>query len=442
MAPSNWQETTLGNEVDFLTGFPFQSSEYLADSAQPKLLRGDNIIQGQLRWENSKHWNAAKTKGLEQYFLEDGDVVLAMDRPWIEAGLKYSEVTSHDLPALLVQRVSRLRGTGTVISKYIKYIIGSRDFTNYVLNIQTGTAVPHISGGQIKNFSFLLPPLPTQKAIAAILGALDDKIELNRRTNATLEAMARALFKSWFVDFDPVRAKMEGRQPFGMDAATAALFPSRFVSSELGDIPDGWKVTPVIESAKFINGAAYKNMHFSNDSDALPVIKIAELKNGISPSTQYTNTSLGDQFRLDSGDILFSWSGSPDTSIDSFIWTSGSAWLNQHIFKVVCISKEKRCFTYWLLKYLNPTFIEIARDKQTTGLGHVTRADMQRMKYAEPSWESIKLFYQEAGPLMDKIQANMSQGEALLRVRDYLLPKLISGEIRIRDAEKFVGAVA
>lgn len=181
-------------------------------------------------------------------------------------------------------------------------------------------------------------------------------------------------------------------------------------------------------------------MHFSNAPDALPVIKIAELKNGISPGTQYTNSDLGQKFRLDTGDILFSWSGSPDTSIDTFIYTGGPAWLNQHIFKVVSENNEKRCFTYWLLKYLNPTFIEIARDKQTTGLGHVTRADMQRLKFAEPSEDIVKAFYQKAGALMDAIQSNLSQAEHLAKIRDYLLPKLISGDIRIPDAEKFVEA--
>lgn len=333
-------------------------------------------------------------------------------------------------------------------------------FTFYLLKtlglhkMNSDSAVPGLNRDNAHQRIICVPDLKEQKAIAAVLGALDDKIELNRRMNATLEAMARALFKSWFVDFDPVRAKMAGKQPqearsaagatesvLGfMDAATADLLPSRLVPSPLGDIPEGWSIVPVIDSAEFINGAAYKNMHFSNAPDALPVIKIAELKNGISPGTQYTNSDLGQKFRLDTGDILFSWSGSPDTSIDTFIYTGGPAWLNQHIFKVVSENNEKRCFTYWLLKYLNPTFIEIARDKQTTGLGHVTRADMQRLKFAEPSEDIVKAFYQKAGALMDAIQSNLSQAEHLAKIRDYLLPKLISGDIRIPDAEKFMEA--
>lgn len=323
---------------------------------------------------------------------------------------------------------------------YLYYTLSDQRFIDYTVLTSKGAKMPRGDKAAIMKYEINLPGIPEQRAISVVLRALDSKIELNRRMNATLEATARALFKSWFVDFDPVRAKMEGKQPFGMDTATAAIFPSRLVPSPLGDIPEGWHVKPVIESAEFINGAAYKNMHFSDAVDALPVIKIAELKNGIGPGTQYTNSDLGQKFRLDTGDVLFSWSGSPDTSIDTFIYTGGPAWLNQHIFKVVSTSNEKRCFTYWLLKYLNPTFIEIARDKQTTGLGHVTRADMQRIKFAEPSEDVAKAFYQKAGALMNRIQSNLSEGEHLSKIRDYLLPKLISGDIRIPDAKKFMEA--
>ena len=133
-----------------------------------------------------------------------------MDRPWIEAGLKYSLVREPDLPALLVQRVARLRGCERLDTRFLYYVIGCRDFTQYVISVQTGTAVPHISAQQIKEFTFPLPPLSEQRVIAHILGTLDDKIELNRRMNETLEAMARALFKSWFVRFRP-RPRQDGR---------------------------------------------------------------------------------------------------------------------------------------------------------------------------------------------------------------------------------------
>lgn len=151
---SEWPTVRLGDVTVLLTGFPFKSEEYTEDSFAPRLLRGDNVAQGVLRWNGVKRWPKTAVDDVEQYRLVKGDVILAMDRPWIDAGLKYAAVRESDLPALLVQRVARLRGTGALDTSFLKYVIGSRAFTEHVLAVQTGTAVPHISGGQIKSFEF------------------------------------------------------------------------------------------------------------------------------------------------------------------------------------------------------------------------------------------------------------------------------------------------
>ena len=239
MRREEWATVRLGDVADLLTGFPFRSDRYISDSEAPRLLRGDNVAQGRLRWHGVKRWSAEAAAAMEQFWLSEGDVVLAMDRPWIEAGLKFASVQRSDLPALLVQRVARLRGGEDLDTRFLRYVIGRRDFSDYVLSVQTGTAVPHLSARQIADYEFRLPPVCHQRAVARILGTLDDKIERNRRMNATLEAMARALFRSWFVDFDPVRAKMEGRDT-GLPKEIADLFPDRLVDSELGEIPEGW----------------------------------------------------------------------------------------------------------------------------------------------------------------------------------------------------------
>ena len=260
----NWSTVRLGDAVDLLTGFPFRSDHYTTDSTAFRLLRGDNIAQGYLRWNGVKRWPAGAVADLEQFRLREGDVVLAMDRPWIEVGLKSSSVQRSDLPALLVQRVARLRGKRNLDTRFLKYVIACRDFTAYVLSVQTGTAVPHISARQIQEYEFPLPPLAEQRAIAHILGTLDDKIELNRRMNATLVAMARALFRSWFVDFDPVRAKMEGRDT-GLPKDIADLFPDRLVESELGEIPLGWPVERLADHFEAVKGVSYKGSGLGGD---------------------------------------------------------------------------------------------------------------------------------------------------------------------------------
>lgn len=155
----NWEPTTLGAEVDLLTGFPFKSDGYTDAEGGIPLVRGDNIVQGEFRWDGVKRWPAVDSDDYAAYQLQDGDVVLAMDRPWIEAGLKYAAISSYDLPCLLVQRTSRIRGGPRLDVGFLRYLIGSREFTQYILAVQTGTAVPHISASQIKAFSFQRPPL-------------------------------------------------------------------------------------------------------------------------------------------------------------------------------------------------------------------------------------------------------------------------------------------
>lgn len=284
MTDNGWHDTTLGEQVELLTGFPFKSEKYTDDRNGIPLLRGDNIVQGRFRWENVKRWPTLEiVEAFAPYFLNIDDVVIAMDRPWIEAGLKYAFVSTHDLPCLLVQRVARLRAKKTLDQGFLRYIIGSSGFTNHVLGVQTGTAVPHISADQIKEYRFLLPSLSEQRAIASILGVLDQKIELNQRMNDTLEGIARALFKSWFVDFDPVKAKAEGRKPESMDDAIFALFPSDFIDSSTEQIPEGW-TAETLERVSFLNSESWSH---ENTPDQIEYVDLANTKWGTIESTQF-----------------------------------------------------------------------------------------------------------------------------------------------------------
>ncbi len=142
----------LGDYVEIVTGNPFKSSGYVDASSGIRLLRGDNIAQGRIRWEDAKYWPVGDARTYANYQLRAGDVILAMDRPWIEAGLKCAELRDDDIPSLLVQRVARLRATSALDQRYLSYLVGSPRFTAYILGVQTGTAVPHISSKQIQEF--------------------------------------------------------------------------------------------------------------------------------------------------------------------------------------------------------------------------------------------------------------------------------------------------
>jgi hypothetical protein len=194
--PAGWRPTKLAAVSDLLAGFAFKSKEFSDGSEDIRLLRGDNIGQGCLRWNSARRWPADRAAEVTRYALAPDDVVLAMDRPWIEAGLKFARVLPSDLPALLVQRVCRLRGHSKVLDqRYLAAIIGSPTFERHVQLVTTGSAVPHISGSDIAQFAFDLPTLSEQESIAAVLGALDDKIESNERVAGDQLSVSRTWFE-------------------------------------------------------------------------------------------------------------------------------------------------------------------------------------------------------------------------------------------------------
>lgn len=356
-----------------------------------------------------------------------GDIVFTREAPMGEVCQ-----IPEGLECCLGQRQVLLRPGHDVSSRYLFYAMQSPAVRNQIFwNEGTGSTVSNVRIPILKDLR--IPRNDCEEAIAATLGALDDKIELNRKMNATLEAMARALFRDWFVDFGPTRAKMEGAAPY-LAPDLWSLFPNHL---DAEGKPEGWAYEPLLDQAEWVNGAAYKNMHFSDAPGALPVIKIAELKNGVTGNTQWTATDLGARYLIDDGELLFSWSGNPDTSIDTFLWTGGKAWLNQHIFAVRPNGKRPKPYLHALLKYLKPEFAELARNKQTTGLGHVTKADMQRMMVCAASPEVHKAFDRLIEPIFNQAVGLQMETRTLCQTRDLLLPRLISGELRVGDLASF-----
>src|SRR6185437_4734407 len=371
----------------------------------------------------------------KEHFLEwtrktrpqSGDIVLSR-----RCNPGETAVVPKGLECALGQNLVLLRTDGNhVTPEYLRWVVRGPEWWEQIRTyLNVGAVFDSLRCRDILNFQLTFPPLKEQRAITQVLDTLDDKIELNRRMNETLEGMARALFKSWFVDFDPVRAKAAGRDP-SLPKPLADLFPDSFEESDLGLIPEGWSVQAVYDCAEFINGLAFRTGNFSPEQLGLPVIKIGELKAGITSQTKFTIEEFESKYRVCSGDVLFSWSGSPDTSIDTFLWTNADGWLNQHIFKVQFHNREERLFVYYLLRFLKNVFIEIARNKQTTGLGHVTVADMRRLQICKPPKDLLHAFNRTVQPIFDRGYSNNKASRTLSQIRDILLPKLISGELRI-----------
>ena len=201
------------------------------------------------------------------------------------------------------------------------------------------------------------------------------------------------------------------------------------VESELGMIPKGWDIQSLYDLAEYINGTSFKKDEMS-EKKGLPIIKIAELKEGITNSTKYCISDKAEKYYLNNGDILFSWSGNPETSIDTFIWHRGDGILNQHIFKVTSALYANE-FIYLVLKYFKPIFMQIASNKQTTGLGHVTVSDLKRLKIALPNNEFVHDFSLKIKPIINKVHTINLENNKLSDLKNTLLPKLMSGEIAV-----------
>ena len=438
-----WKKVKLGGVADLLTGYPFKSDSYTDDVRAPRLLRGDNVGQGVIRWEGVKRWPYLTFPIGAEYWLNEDDVILAMDRPWIEAGLKYGVVRKTDLPSLLVQRVARLRGKGSLDTRFLKFVIGCKAFTDYVLAVQTGTTVPHISGTQILDFEFFLPPISEQRAIAHILGTLDDKIELNRRMNATLEAMARALFQAWFVDFEPVRAKAAGRDS-GLPREIAALFPERLVESEVGKIPEGWEVDVLDRILAELEVGGRPPGGVSGYSEGIPSIG-AESIVGLGvfdySKTKYIPAKFFDHMkkgRVRSRDVLLYKDGGRPGEFEPHVTMFGDGFpfqtcaINEHVYRLR--AREDIGQNYLLFWLSSDAVMEEMRVKGTgVAIPGLNSTQVRSLTTVIPPRDILHSFDKFVEPWITRLLANCNQSHTLAVTRDTLLPMLVSGEDRVKN---------
>ena len=370
-------------------------------------------------------------KRLSRYSLHEGDIVFSR----VGSVDRRSLVRQEEDGWLFSGRCLRVRVDSNKIDPvFLSYFFGMKSFREHVNAIAVGATMPSLNTQLLSNVPIPHPTLPEQSAIAHILGTLDDKIELNRRMNQTLEAMARALFKSWFVDFDPVRAKMTGRDT-GFPQDIADLFPDRLVDSELGEIPQGWKVIPLDAIARFQNGLALQRFRPAHNEARLPVVKIAQLRAGEANSGEWASATIRPECIIEDGDVLFSWSG----SLLVKTWCGGRAALNQHLFKVTSGRHPKWFYLNSLLSHL-PAFRRIAQDKATT-MGHIRRHHLTDALCVVPPDAVIAGISDTFTCLLEQKVANELVSRTLVTLRDTLLPKLISGEIRVGDAEMALESV-
>jgi type I restriction enzyme S subunit len=416
-----WREIALWDIAEYINGRATKPSE-LASNGVPvikiaELNRGITEETDRIPPElvEEKHW------------VSPGDLLFAWSGSvgiYRYAGPK----------AALNQHIFRVVAKPGIDQGFLRYLLLSC-VPLFQLHVQDKrTTMGHVTKKDLQRIRVRIPPLQEQRAIAHILGTLDDKIELNRRMSQTLEAMARALFKAWFVDFEPVRAKMEGRWQRGqslpgLPAHLYDLFPDRLVDSELGEIPEGWRVVSVYEVADVIYGAPFSSAQFNTEGVGEPLLRIRDLPSE-SPSV-WTTEVHPKGYKVRPGDIVVGMDG----EFRAYLWGGVEAWLNQRL----CVFKPKAHYsTAFVRNAIIQPLADVEATETATTVIHLGKADIDQFRVVLPTPDVAGYFNTVCQRWYDRIVTSKQQSRTLAALRDALLPKLIRGEIRVKDAERFL----
>lgn len=362
-------------------------------------------------------------EALKRSRLSEGDILFSMAGVYIG---KTAVVPSQILPANTNQAVGIIRlNQLRALPRFIDFYLRNPTYNQFLNNLVAQSAQPNLNLTEIGNLPINLPPLPEQRAIAHILGTLDDKIELNRRMNETLEQMARAIFKSWFMDFDPVRAKAEGRQPHGMDADTAALFPDSFEDSELGKIPRGWGCGTL--------GDIAENLRIGIEPDELqsdtPYIGLEHMpRQSIALSEWDTSQDVASNKSVfEKGQILFG-------KLRPYFHKVGIAPVNGICSTDILVIRPKESIWFATVLYhcSSDELIQYA-DATSTGtkMPRANWKDLSKYQIVVPPNDIGDAFNEVVEPMSEMICANIHQSLTIGETRDALIPKLLSGDIRV-----------
>ena len=374
-----WKEDVLGNVLEVKYG---KDHKKLADGQYPVYGSG-----GLMRYVDSKLYDGPSILIPRKGTLNN---IMFVDNPFWTVDTMFWSIINTD----------------KVDPKFLFYSICKRDFAS----MNVGSAVPSMTVNILNDIQISYPKnIEDQRRIASILSSLDRKIELNDKINADLEEMVQAIFKNWFVDFEPFK-------------------DGKFVDSELGMIPEGWKVGRLTEIASYMNGLAMQKFPPENDEDSLPVLKIKELGQGFcGTDSDRCSCNIKDECKIHNGDVIFSWSGT--LLVD--VWCGGDCGLNQHLFKVTSKDYPKWFYYYWTKHHLQE-FIHIAKDKAVT-MGHIKRGHLEEAMVAIPDNDSMEKAHELFEPILSKMISLRLESSRLSLLRDTLLPRLMSGELEVPE---------
>lgn len=388
---SDWKECTL-EQISTILGDGLHGTPKYSINGKYAFINGNNLSNGKIIIKSD-------TKRVDKCEYEKYKKDLNNRTLLVSINGTLGNIAEYNEEKIILGKSACYFNVKENIDKYfIKYILLSKTFQDYLNNQATGTTIKNISLKQMREYNFLLPPLETQQKIAKILSAIDDKIELNNSINNNLEQQAQAIFNNKFVNLETV--------------------------------PSNWQIGNLSDIADYLNGLAMQKFRPSEDEIGIPVLKIKELRQGFCDNqSDLCSPNIKSEYLINNGDVIFSWSG----TLWLDLWCSGLCGLNQHLFKVTSLKYDKWFYYFWTKYHMNK-FIAIATDKATT-MGHIKREDLDKSEVLIPDNKTYKQLNSILSPLINLIIKNRVENRQLIQLRDSLLPKLMSGEIDVDKLE-------
>lgn len=364
----------------------------------------------------------------QQFSLEEGDVLVAMTEQ--DAGLLASPLvvkidqTNFDslLYSLDVAKVMSINNQ--IDPRFVFNVLRIPAFRIRAAYGDTGSTVQRLPYEALSDLKIPKPPLQVQKAIIALMDSLDEKIRVNQQIAANLEAISQSLFKSWFVDYDPVKAKMSGERPLGMDESTASLFPDSLQDSELGLIPEGWQVSGLDQVSNVRYGAPFASKYFNTSGLGQPLIRIRDLRKQVIAT--WTPEKHAKGFLVSGGELLVGMDG----EFNPTLWFGEDALVNQRICMIERKSFVSNFFLYFTLL---PIMRRIEHGSTGSTVIHLGKSDIDSIKLVVPTENILQKYQDLTENFLSQIVAINKQNRTLSQVRDLLLPRLVSGELKVPD---------
>ena len=395
MIPEDWEVKRLGDNIDkIFCGRDPQGGKqsHSAEKTKYAIIQSAPVFDGFLDREKIGYIPKETYDDFKSASLIEEDVLLNQ----LGDGITFARscvVPNEVLPAIITRSVGCIRCNKKKLNPwFLNAFLILPKTKEYIESFNSGSSRRAIDGAKMKSFLIPIPSLNEQKKIGYYYETIQNKIELNQQMNKNLEAIGLALFNKWF---------------------------------NIDDIPENWENKPLDEIAEYLNGLPLQKYPVGDDEEYLPVIKIRELRNGISEQTEKASLDVPEDYVIENGDVLFSWSG----TLEVEIWTNGKGALNQHLFKVSSKDYPKWFYYYWTKHFLRK-FRHIAKGKATT-MGHIQRHNLTESEVIIPDKKAFENLNKIMSPIVERLITINLESRNLERIRNLLLPKLMSGKIRV-----------